>query len=185
MVEMLGVLAIVGILSAGAMAGYSKAMFRHRVNQTLDVFNQALQRFAELEQRDLGENFQIHTTEDMLKYGLVSECQKIEKSGEEFCHLPIGDFSIGLTRNSSYIYGEFVMEFTDSKSCVSFLSAGWENAIPVDWWNPSGYIAMFSEPLYQPSSGDLSMTISEITEYCEMCEENNDCNLWLAIREAW
>ena len=33
MVEMLGVLAVVGILSAGGLAGYSKAMKQHRLNK--------------------------------------------------------------------------------------------------------------------------------------------------------
>lgn len=33
MVEMLGVLAIIGVLSVGAIAGYSKAMFKHKLNR--------------------------------------------------------------------------------------------------------------------------------------------------------
>ena len=33
MVEMLGVLAIIGVLSAGALAGYSKAMTQHKLNK--------------------------------------------------------------------------------------------------------------------------------------------------------
>ena len=36
MVEMLGVLAIIGVLSIGGIAGYSKAMAKFRVNKTLD-----------------------------------------------------------------------------------------------------------------------------------------------------
>jgi len=36
MVEMLGVLAIVGVLSIGGIAGYSKAMAKYKVNKTLD-----------------------------------------------------------------------------------------------------------------------------------------------------
>ncbi|MBR2300165.1 MAG: type II secretion system protein [Alphaproteobacteria bacterium] len=39
MVEMLGVLAIVGILSAGALAGYSKAMRQHKLNKQMDEMN--------------------------------------------------------------------------------------------------------------------------------------------------
>ena len=35
MVEMLGVLAIIGVLSAGALAGYSKAMAKHKINRTM------------------------------------------------------------------------------------------------------------------------------------------------------
>ena len=33
MVEMLGVLAIIGVLSVGAIAGYSKAMMKYKLNQ--------------------------------------------------------------------------------------------------------------------------------------------------------
>ncbi|MBR6663999.1 MAG: hypothetical protein IKL33_04145, partial [Alphaproteobacteria bacterium] len=36
MVEMLGVLAIIGVLSIGGISGYSRAMSKYRVNKTLD-----------------------------------------------------------------------------------------------------------------------------------------------------
>ena len=36
MVEMLGVLAVVGVLSAGGIAGYTYAMDRHRTNEVLN-----------------------------------------------------------------------------------------------------------------------------------------------------
>lgn len=36
MVEMLGVLAIVGVLSIGGITGYSKAMAKYKINKTLD-----------------------------------------------------------------------------------------------------------------------------------------------------
>ena len=36
MVEMLGVLAIIGVLSIGGISGYSKAMAKFRINKTLD-----------------------------------------------------------------------------------------------------------------------------------------------------
>jgi len=36
MIEMLGVLAIIGVLSVGGIAGYSKAMSKYRVNKTVD-----------------------------------------------------------------------------------------------------------------------------------------------------
>ena len=37
MVEMLGVLAIIGVLSIGGIAGYSMAMNRYRANEALDM----------------------------------------------------------------------------------------------------------------------------------------------------
>ena len=39
MVEMLGVLAIIGVLSIGGIAGYTLSMRRHRANQILDLAN--------------------------------------------------------------------------------------------------------------------------------------------------
>ena len=39
MVEMLGVLAIIGVLSVGAIAGYSKAMFKYKLNKHAESFN--------------------------------------------------------------------------------------------------------------------------------------------------
>ena len=39
MIEMLGVLAIIGVLSVGGIAGYSKAMERIKINKTLSTYN--------------------------------------------------------------------------------------------------------------------------------------------------
>ena len=36
MVEMLGVLAIIGVLSVGGIAGYSKAMNKYKINKKCD-----------------------------------------------------------------------------------------------------------------------------------------------------
>ena len=40
MIEMLGVLAISGVLSVGGIAGYSKAMQKYRTNKTIDMVSQ-------------------------------------------------------------------------------------------------------------------------------------------------
>ena len=39
MVEMLGVLAIIGMLSIGSISAYSRAMFKHQLNQFTDAYN--------------------------------------------------------------------------------------------------------------------------------------------------
>lgn len=39
MVEMLGVLAIIGVLSVGAISGYSKAMYKYKLNQSLELYS--------------------------------------------------------------------------------------------------------------------------------------------------
>ena len=42
MVEMLGVLAIIGVLSVGSIAGYSKAMFKYKMNKYATAYNTLL-----------------------------------------------------------------------------------------------------------------------------------------------
>ncbi|MBQ8870894.1 MAG: hypothetical protein IJ019_05915 [Alphaproteobacteria bacterium] len=46
MVEMLGVLAIIGVLSVGGIAGYSKAMFKHKLNKQTEQLNQVMNAVA-------------------------------------------------------------------------------------------------------------------------------------------
>ena len=43
MIEMLGVLAIIGVLSVGGIAGYSKAMMKFKINKTIDQITQIAQ----------------------------------------------------------------------------------------------------------------------------------------------
>ncbi|MEE6207253.1 MAG: type 4 pilus major pilin [Alphaproteobacteria bacterium] len=42
MIEMLGVLAIIGVLSVGGIAGYSKAMMQYKINKTVDQISQVV-----------------------------------------------------------------------------------------------------------------------------------------------
>ncbi len=49
MVEMLGVLAIIGVLSVGAIAGYSKAMFKYKLNKHAESFNILLNNAIQLQ----------------------------------------------------------------------------------------------------------------------------------------
>ena len=46
MVEMLGVLAIIGVLSVGAMNGYSKAMFKYKLNKHAEQMNTVINAVA-------------------------------------------------------------------------------------------------------------------------------------------
>ena len=190
MVEMLGVLAIVGVLSAGALKGYSAAMFKHKMNQTIDTYNQVLQRFIELEQKGLGKGVEIYDAEGLIKYGLLPDCQVTTNVKEwEVCKLPIGTLGMSFYDTGSYVYGEFYVYFTDSKSCIAFASAGWENASPVEWWNVpeegkmGGVISTGSKDIYWPVQGITEVKMSDIIEGCQICETNlGTCYFYHAIR---
>ena len=191
MVEMLGVLAIIGILSAGALTGYSKAMFRHKVNQTIDIFQGVLQSFSEVEQKGWGKGIEIGSggngaAEDMIAYGIYPECQKIEEeSGDTFCQLPIGRLYMAFldSINLGAVSGEFTLFFNDSNSCIAFSSIDWVNAVPVEWWNPNGYLMIGSKVIYAPNrTFSESVTNVEMADIIEGCRSSNTPDFYLVIR---
>ena len=51
MVEMLGVLAIIGVLSVGAIAGYSKAMMKYKLNQYAQAVNMLINNGLQIKDR--------------------------------------------------------------------------------------------------------------------------------------
>ena len=51
MVEMLGVLAIVGVLSVGAIAGYSKAMMKYKLNKHAEAVNMLINNMLQIKDK--------------------------------------------------------------------------------------------------------------------------------------
>ena len=51
MVEMLGVLAIIGVLSVGAIAGYSKAMMKYKLNKHAEAVNMLINNVLSIKDR--------------------------------------------------------------------------------------------------------------------------------------
>ena len=51
MVEMLGVLAIIGVLSVGAIAGYSKAMMKYKLNQHAQAVNMLINNVLQIKDK--------------------------------------------------------------------------------------------------------------------------------------
>ena len=188
MVEMLGVLAIIGVLSAGALKGYSAAMFRHKTNQTIDIFSQVLQRFAELENQNLGNNIDITGATGLTKYHLIENC--IQTENDE-CQLPIGVLYPFMEYHPDIrgFLGEIEVDFTDSKSCIAFASAGWGNAVPQEWFSDYGRIYIGSAgsgggtTIYGMDGEDfISQTnMSDIVTGCQICDER-ECSVGIVIR---
>ena len=80
MVEMLGVLAIIGVLSVGGIAGYSKAMLKYKINNTLDELSHALAFVIETKAKD-----QDSYLESVIAKDLGLECEVDENN---YCKLP-------------------------------------------------------------------------------------------------
>jgi len=63
MVEMLGVLAIIGVLSVGAIAGYQKAMFKYKLNKHAQQLNQIINGVVEYSKQFHVSNIAEETTD--------------------------------------------------------------------------------------------------------------------------
>ena len=103
MVEMLGVLAIIGVLSIGGIAGYTISMRRYRANQVLDAINKyALVAYGDCQKAVLdGEITDI------------TNCKYPCQSYETDCRraLSFKDADIGTVADASYIsFGQITQQ---------------------------------------------------------------------------
>lgn len=79
MIEMLGVLAIIGVLSVGGIAGYSKAMNKYKTNKVADNVSMIVTNIRTLYAQQ--NNFTGLTTENAISMGVVPD-ELIVKSGD-------------------------------------------------------------------------------------------------------
>ena len=199
MVEMLGVLAIIGVLSVGGIAGYSKAMFKYQLNQTIDILSHAFSRLVELDGLNLRSTYIGNDNADIAKYGIIPEC---DTSGP--CQLPLKNVTLSI----QYFYevefnnniGEVFINISGDnreKTCSAILSAGLHEIYPDDWWSPvlrpdmPGAIAVENQTLYTkyplPENPELNtLTAARIAEACKQCIPSSDlilsCTITYGIR---
>ncbi len=110
MVEMLGVLAIIGVLSVGGIAGYSLSMRRHRANGALDFAS----KFAVVA---YGKCLQKILNGDKTS---ISNCDYVSWSNTDLNNLPSGITGLGAIGFSSadgYDNVRLSMEFDDDQLC--------------------------------------------------------------------
>ena len=89
MVEMLGVLAIIGVLSVGGIAGYSLSMRRHRANGVADAVSKyALVAYSQCQKKILDGEFDSTTDCDWNYY---------YENGATFENAGIGSLPAGVT----------------------------------------------------------------------------------------
>ena len=180
MVEMLGVLAIIGVLSIGGIAGYSKAMLKYKINQTMDILSHGITRVVEMYVNGNGEG--VGGASSMKATGIMPDCKV--KNGNH-CEIPLGFtiFSINKT-DSNVLYGniDLYFEVSPRESCIAFLSSGILSTVPNEWWNNGGYIAVkpssasgsnASAILYPDETSKLSNT--DISNACGACISEYYC----------
>jgi len=179
MVEMLGVLTVIGVLSAGGLAGYGKAMHKYRVEKAISYISDAIIEYQLFLKRNIGAypKEKNKMAQSAKEYGLLSSCQPQNSliAGPEYqtCRFSLGEvyphFSIDEEANATYYtYMLFATLLKSPKqSCIDFLAPNWSKIIHQKLWR-KGKLWITSnlgfQILYSSSVNKLSL--SGIIESC-------------------
>ncbi len=128
MVEMLGVLAIIGVLSVGGIAGYSKAMAKYRTNKTIDQVSMLITNIRTLYANQ--NNYAGLDNNALLTFELVSQdmiSTTTGSSGTATTSLinPFGGaITVSTTATSP---NDFTVTYAniDKQACISIVTADW------------------------------------------------------------
>ena len=184
MVEMLGVLAIIGVLSVGGIAGYSKAMYKQKMNKSVDIVSKVLMGMRELSSQNLeGSGPGVYQQQYAIKLGILDK-SLCDASNQ--CTLPIGN-----KIQVSFSDIEIILSKGSSNLCIDFLSHHWETALP----DNSSYISIVSTSGEYVGQGNyiystntnigvkLEYTLTDIENTCTKACNNVECMIILAISE--
>lgn len=195
MVEMLGVLAIVGILSAGALVGYSKAIYKIKLNKSIEqLMSISLNIQALLKQGEVltinNQTLKFIVPENMWQGSKILTALKQE--------VQISDISWNGMTDGEAIMVELPFMIASPKICIDLSNINWENsgadsyAILVgdtltaygDDWTVDGF---YSEDAYFASNHGHSLlmpvSVDISSKICEHCSENTPCTFGMFFEE--
>ena len=194
MVEMLGVLAIIGVLSVGGIAGYSKAMLKNKINSTLDKISAIIGRVMELKETNI-RGSQGMNIKHLTSLGFECDLIKDNYNGEH-CSLPIGMYRIYFTdygnSSSSEVdswgkSGNLLFEFPSSEAydmCLAFVNSKIYDNVPSEWYtNEGGNIAISGpssttkwlrgEQIDEFNYGSLEeLNAADVADLCTPCKSS-------------
>lgn len=209
MVEMLGVLAIIGVLSVGAISGYSKAMFKYKLNKYSESFsmllNEAIMLLPDLE-RHYGKNvtnrnnlceffYKANLLPDGMTYNATDNLIYDIFKNKIVLHYTMSVHSNGSTSTDYYIAietnhaGGKISE-QNNKICRNIFLAAKENvqnilSIEMRSTRTGGYSTVILRGGRHQTSNTLSKAdIKKINEICSSCDAEKGCEIFLVINEV-
>lgn len=202
MVEMLGVLAIIGVLSIGAIAGYSKAMMKYKLNKQAEAFNILLNNAIYL--RDIfnkapeGSDFNCNIM-DRLGYIPDSMICKDNNIYDNFNNLIILHYSYSPNRvghyymSTSFAINNKKMTKHSLEMCRNIILTAKENADNIyllsirSGQEDGSYIANSLHGNYQNNNSNRSLklynaSIMKIDDLCQTCESETYCSIVIYLQ---
>ena len=187
MVEMLGVLAIIGVLSVGAIAGYSKAMMKYKLNKQTEQISSILD-YVNLHLNDLKHSKTTtvgRLTPLFIKLGVIPK-EMIRQHTNDYIYDVFGTI-VSLTNYTSgdgayYFEFVFLVDKNEPKeACMNLFTIGKakrEQLYRTKFQNGKGEGAarVFGDNYCTPEVKCLKdLTLPEIENYCHYCEGEDSC----------
>lgn len=125
MVEMLGVLAIIGVLSVGGIAGYSKAMNKYKLNKMFDQMSMIVANTRTMYATQT--NYDGLGNKNAKQFGLVPSEMYASVTDSKLSNAYSGQVTIKTLTYRGTAQGAFVISHANipSEACVSLLSSDW------------------------------------------------------------
>ena len=209
MIEMLGVLAIIGVLSVGGIAGYSKAMMKYKINKMTEEYTMLMTGLMEYQESLFktysGDYDNRFLSQFIIDAKLVPETWKLVN--QQFIADSLGnkintyvdtadtgtkftsDIYIvpsGINKDSEYAY-ELCMAL--AKDVVYPLAANMDYAalfINNDAITNSGNYMVYTKSCYNSGFNKVKclsdMTLSEISTICKSCIKKDSCYFGMSWR---
>ena len=191
---MLGVLAIVGVLSVGAIAGYSKAMFKHKLNKQSQQIEQLVTGMIEYKSIAKNWNNGEYFTSYYKKLGFVPK--EMIKDSTNFLYDVFNiSMLIGPNDNSANVFSTVWFRSLHQVSidaCVNLFNIA--KSYPNEMWsvgiNATGFDdTNHQEWYYGNQQRDCSsvkcirtMDMSTIYDLCEVCVQDQYCGVYYHLR---
>ena len=187
MIEMLGVLAIIGVLSVGGIAGYSKAMIKFKTNTLLQQISTIISNAQILyaQQKD----HEGLDSETAIQMGIIP-AELISSDGKTLVD-SFGD-ELDLTDWGNYSWIGFTLMMSTKEKCLAVSNADWNAFNP---WivgliseGGSGEWLSYCTDRYQDRDKDsacdgtagkvvekLPFSPSDVAEICSSCSAEDPC----------
>ena len=123
MVEMLGVLAIIGVLSVGGIAGYSKAMTKFKINKSMDQISMLVANIRTLFSGQ--RNYSGLSNQNAISFGIIPS--EMDGGGQVITNAFAGDVTIGTAAANGNNDAAFTIKYDGlgQEACVTMATSDW------------------------------------------------------------
>jgi len=186
MVEMLGVLAIIGVLSVGAIAGYNTAMMKYKLNKYAQITNLLLVNAME-GTRKIGKSPSGKALYNIAieKLGLFPDGVITKANNEEYIYETAFNSAFSIYSYPS-IYGmiTYVSSNTQGKEiCRNLMNTAKENSselyqIILEQVGGTRFLERFNKSGEGKPNDIATLTLADMDNYCGMCTGNIKCKFY-------